>query len=308
MSGGIAYVLNVKGDLVNFCNTSMVELLPLIEVEDVTLVHSLLKEFADKTLSEVALKLLENWPEARSQFVKVFPYEYQRALQAQKDAHLEKVVVNVNSTLKTNGFDKKSADVQDIEDTVTNESGSATEKVVDKTRGFMKYSREVQTYRPVEKRMNDWDEIYNFNHIRKGLKVQTARCMDCGVPFCQSSYGCPLGNLIPKWNDLVHQNKWKDALDQLLQTNNFPEFTGRVCPAPCESACVLGINSSPVTIKSIECAIIDHAFEQGWMKPDPPSFRSGKKVAVVGSGPAGLACAHQLNKVYLIIHQKLKIQ
>nr|SVE70856.1 EOG090X0OE5 [Daphnia similis]SVE72746.1 EOG090X0OE5 [Daphnia similis] len=144
--------------------------------------------------------------------------------------------------------------------------------------------------------MNDWDEIYNFNHIRKGLKVQTARCMDCGVPFCQSSYGCPLGNLIPKWNDLVYQNKWKDALDQLLQTNNFPEFTGRVCPAPCESACVLGINSSPVTIKSIECAIIDHAFEQGWMKPEPPSFRSGKKVAVVGSGPAGLACAHQLNK------------
>nr|SVE75564.1 EOG090X0OE5 [Daphnia dolichocephala] len=160
----------------------------------------------------------------------------------------------------------------------------------------MKYSREVQSYRPVEKRMNDWDEIYNFNHVRKGLKVQTARCMDCGVPFCQSSYGCPLGNVIPKWNDLVYQNKWKDALDQLLQTNNFPEFTGRVCPAPCESACVLGMNSSPVTIKSIECAIIDHAFEQGWMKPEPPSFRSGKKVAVVGSGPAGLACAHQLNK------------
>nr|SVE77412.1 EOG090X0OE5 [Daphnia lumholtzi] len=189
----------------------------------------------------------------------------------------------------------KSADIQDIEDAVVN-SAVSTEKALDKTRGFMKYNRELQSYRPAEKRMNDWEEIYNFNHIRKGLKVQTARCMDCGVPFCQSSYGCPLGNLIPKWNDLVYQNKWKDALDQLLQTNNFPEFTGRVCPAPCESACVLGINSSPVTIKSIECAIIDHAFEQGWMKPDPPSFRSGKKVAVVGSGPAGLACAHQLNK------------
>jgi len=120
--------------------------------------------------------------------------------------------------------------------------------------------------------------------------------MDCGVPFCQSSYGCPLGNVIPKWNDLVFQNKWKEALDQLLQTNNFPEFTGRVCPAPCESACVLGINAPSVTIKSIECAIIDYAFEHGWIKPQVPSIRTGKKVAIVGSGPAGLACAQQLNK------------
>jgi glutamate synthase (NADPH/NADH) len=161
----------------------------------------------------------------------------------------------------------------------------------------MKYKRESHPYRPAEKRLNDWDEIYNFTHVKKGLKVQAARCMDCGVPFCQSSYGCPLGNIIPKWNDLVSQDKWKEALDQLLQTNNFPEFTGRVCPAPCESACVLGINSSPVAIKSIECAIIDYAFDQGWMLPNPPLERTGKKVAVVGSGPAGLACAHQLNKV-----------
>ena len=113
------------------------------------------------------------------------------------------------------------------------------------------------------------------------------------------SYGCPLDNIIPKWNDLVHQNKWKEALDQLLQTNNFSEFTGRMCPAPCESACVLGINSSPVSIKSIECSIIDHAFEQGWARAEPAAWRSGKKVAIVGS--AGLACAHQLNKVSIFL-------
>ena len=129
-----------------------------------------------------------------------------------------------------------------------------------------------------------------------GLRTQAARCMDCGVPFCQSSHGCPLGNIIPKWNDLVYQNNWKEALAQLLQTNNFPEFTGRVCPAPCEGACVLGINEPAVTIKNIECSIIDYAFEQGWMVPDPPTYRSGKKIAVVGGGPAGLAAAHQLNK------------
>lgn len=161
----------------------------------------------------------------------------------------------------------------------------------------MKYQRETGIYRPAEKRMKDWDEIYNFQHVRKGLRVQAARCMECGVPFCQSnSHGCPLGNIIPKWNLLIFQNQWRQALNQLLQTNNFPEFTGRVCPAPCEGACVLGISEPSVTIKNIECAIIDHAFENGWIVPQIPQVRSGKRVAVVGSGPAGLACAHQLNK------------
>ncbi len=120
--------------------------------------------------------------------------------------------------------------------------------------------------------------------------------LDCGVPFCQSETGCPIGNIIPKWNDLVFKNQWKDALDRLLMTNNFPEFTGRVCPAPCEGACVLGINELPVSIKSIECAIIDRGFEEGWIAPNPPSFRTGKTVAIIGSGPAGLAAADQLNK------------
>ena len=294
MSGGIAYVLDADGNFASLCNTSMVELLPLEKEEDVIFVRSLLEEFVEKTLSQVAQELLKSWPESRTRFVKVFPYEYQRAL-LQQEAIVDGPVKATNGTSGVNGANghHKVVDIQDIEDTVV----TPREKPLDKTRGFMKYNREMQTYRPVEKRMKDWDEVYNFTHVRKGLRTQAARCMDCGVPFCQSSYGCPLGNIIPKWNDLVYQNKWKEALDQLLQTNNFPEFTGRVCPAPCESACVLGINSSPVSIKSIECAIIDHAFEQGWMKPDPPAIRSGKKVAVVGSGPAGLACAHQLNKV-----------
>jgi len=120
--------------------------------------------------------------------------------------------------------------------------------------------------------------------------------MECGVPFCQSSHGCPLGNIIPKWNDLVYHQDWQEAINQLLQTNNFPEFTGRVCPAPCEGACVLGINELPVAIKSIELTIIEHAFEKGWINPMPPLKRTGKKVAIIGSGPSGLACAHQLNK------------
>ena len=122
-------------------------------------------------------------------------------------------------------------------------------------------------------------------------------CMDCGVPFCQSDHGCPLGNIIPKWNDLVYRENWREALVMLLQTNNFPEFTGRVCPAPCEGACVLGINEPAVTIKNIENSIIDHAFESGWIVPQPPKHRTGKSVAIVGSGPSGLAAAAQLNKV-----------
>ena len=133
--------------------------------------------------------------------------------------------------------------------------------------------------------------------ITLGLKKQAARCMECGVPFCHStSNGCPLGNIIPKFNDLVYKDNWKEALNQLLQTNNFPEFTGRVCPAPCEGACVLGINEPPVTIKNIECSIIDKGFEMGWIKPMPPKYRTGKSVAIIGSGPSGLAAADQLNK------------
>src|SRR5947207_9331851 len=162
-----------------------------------------------------------------------------------------------------------------------------------KPTGFKEIPREMPKRRPVELRVLDWNEIY-LDMPPKKLRDQGARCMDCGIPFCHQ--GCPLGNIIPEWNDLVYKDRWREAIEMLHKTNNFPEFTGRICPAPCEEACVLGINEKPVTIKNIECSIIDHAWENGWIKPQPPAMRTGKKVAVIGSGPAGLACAAQLNK------------
>jgi glutamate synthase (NADPH/NADH) small chain len=160
-----------------------------------------------------------------------------------------------------------------------------------KNTGFMEYTRELPERRPVEDRVKDWFEIYKEFPLEK-VRTQGARCMDCGVPFCHT--GCPLNNIIPDWNDLVYRDRWRSAVRVLHSTNNFPEFTGRICPAPCEAACVLGINEPPVTIKVIERTIIDHAFAEGWIVPEPPAVRSGKRVAVVGSGPAGLAAAQQL--------------
>ncbi len=160
-----------------------------------------------------------------------------------------------------------------------------------KTTGFLEYTREMPSRRPVTERISDWFEIYQ-DFPNDKVQKQGARCMDCGVPFCHT--GCPLNNIIPDWNDLVYRGRWKDAIRVLHSTNNFPEFTGRICPAPCEAACVLGINEPPVTIKNIEKTIIDHAFQQGWIQPEPPAVKTGKRVAVVGSGPAGLAAAQQL--------------
>jgi len=159
--------------------------------------------------------------------------------------------------------------------------------------GFLKYPRVTPRRRPVPVRLTDWKEVYE-DFDEKALVDQAARCMNCGVAFCHG--GCPLGNLIPEWNDLVHRGFWRDAIDRLHATNNFPEFTGRLCPAPCEAACVLGISQDPVTIKQVEVEIIDRAFDEGWVVPVPPSRRSGKRVAVVGSGPAGLAAAQQLTR------------
>jgi NAD(P)H-dependent glutamate synthase small subunit len=164
-----------------------------------------------------------------------------------------------------------------------------------KPTGFIEIERAAAPYRALPERLCDYAEIYTF-HDEQRLVSQGARCMDCGVPFCQSADGCPIYNLIPEWNDLVYRGQWREALDRLHQTNNFPEFTGRVCPAPCEGACVLGITDPAVTIKNIEMAIIDRGFAEGWVVPEPPSARSGWKVAIVGSGPAGLAAAAQLNK------------
>ncbi len=162
-----------------------------------------------------------------------------------------------------------------------------------KVTGFMEYSRQATPYRPVEERVGDWNEVMD-SLGESELRTQGARCMDCGIPFCHT--GCPINNIIPDWNDLVYRNRWREALRELHSTNNFPEFTGRICPAPCEAACVLGINNDPVSIKSIEKAIVDRGWEEGWIKPEPPPSRTGKKVAVVGSGPAGLAAAQQLNR------------
>ena len=168
-----------------------------------------------------------------------------------------------------------------------------------KITGFLEYEREDRHYEPVEERIKHWRE---FIHPlpEAETKKQAARCMDCGIPYCHT--GCPVNNQIPDWNDLVYRGEWEEAARNLHSTNNFPEVTGRVCPAPCEAACTLNIEDNPVTIKSIECAIADRAFEQGWVKPEPPSLRTGKKVAIIGSGPAGMACAQQLARVGHDVH------
>ncbi|KAL3109867.1 hypothetical protein niasHT_019898 [Heterodera trifolii] len=196
------------------------------------------------------------------------------------------------STAGENGMKKN----RDIEDLVV-AAMKAEEEDLDKKRGFIKYKRQKVIYRPPEQRLKDWEEVTDYQSVRSNIREQAARCMDCGIPFCQGNTGCPLGNIIPKWNDYVFKNNWRQALEQLLQTNNFPEFTGRVCPAPCEGACCVGISAPPVTIKGIECAIIDYAFLNNWIEPQKPPARTGKRIAIIGSGPAGLAVAAQLNKV-----------
>src|SRR5262249_3361138 len=171
-----------------------------------------------------------------------------------------------------------------------------------KPTGFLEFPRELPLARAPRERIGDWNEFHA--HTKDAtLQQQGARCMDCGVPFCHTgtliagmASGCPINNLIPEWNDLVYRGLWREALERLLKTNNFPEFTGRVCPAPCEGSCVLGISEPAVTIKNIECSIIDRGYEEGWIVPEPPAKRTNKRVAVVGSGPAGLAAADQLHK------------
>jgi len=163
---------------------------------------------------------------------------------------------------------------------------SSSGPAVGKVTGFLEIKRKKPPARPVAERVRDWQEYYLPYPVDE-LTKQAARCMDCGIPFCHQ--GCPLGNIIPDWNDLVYRNQWREAIDRLHATNNFPEWTGRLCPAPCEGACVLGINDDPVTIKGVEIAIVERAFDEGWVGVAPPATRTGKQVAVVGSGPAGLA-------------------
>merc|ERR1719300_2297217 len=360
MSGGIAYVLNPEKKFESRCNKTMVDLLPVESEEDLSFLKETLEEFVAETESSVASRLLADWPASAKELTKVFPHEYQRALQEQKEEEEEKMknlsvaVENAGITspnldirnayaidntpavpemrhvilpaeaqvpdsdsedeekapvkkiplmpkiperqtappIKIIDTSKKSGDTGDKENGVSHDIEDTVSDVIMK-----KKKRETKLYRDPVQRQEDWEEIFDFKSVRRGLKTQAARCMDCGVPFCHStSHGCPLGNIIPKFNDLVFHSDWREALNQLTQTNNFPEFTGRVCPAPCEGSCVLGINEPPVTIKNIECSIIDNAFDNGWIKATAPRMRTGKKVAIVGSGPSGLAAADQLNK------------
>ncbi|CAG8678545.1 7432_t:CDS:2, partial [Dentiscutata heterogama] len=292
MSGGIAYVLDVSQDFKTKCNTEMVDLETVNDPQEITFLRGLIEDHRHYTNSEIADRVLKNFNQVLPRFVKVMPVDYKIALEKQKRL-AEEAQKEKEQSLPQISVKEAEPSVVDIEDSMVDEE--LAKKKLDKIRGFMKYKRKVDNYRNPIKRIKDWNEI-NARLSEPQLKVQAARCMDCGVPFCQSDTGCPIGNIIPKWNDLVFKNQWYDALNRLMMTNNFPEFTGRVCPAPCEGACVLGINELPVSIKSIECAIIDKGFEMGWIVPTPPAIRTGKKVAIIGSGPAGLSAADQLNK------------
>ncbi|KAL8319210.1 hypothetical protein RB597_006140 [Gaeumannomyces tritici] len=300
MSGGIAYVLDIHHDFMSKLNMEMVEASGLEDPEEIAYVRGLIEDHHHYTGSELAARILVDFNRALPRFIKVLPVDYKRVLQEEAakavEAKRAEYSLPVVSGVANKDKHEKPAKLQDIEETV-NDAAVDKKKalVLDKTKGFMKYGRRNEKYRSAKTRTKDWAEISN-RLDEDELKYQTARCMDCGVPFCQSDTGCPISNVIPKWNELVFRNQWRDALNRLLLTNNFPEFTGRVCPAPCEGACVLGINEEPVGIKSIECAIIDRGFEKGWMVPQPPKVRTGKKVAIIGSGPAGLAAADQLNK------------
>ena len=300
MSGGIAYVLDIHNDFMSKLNTEMVEASGVEDRDEIAFLRGLIEDHHHYTGSELAARILVDFNRALPRFIKVLPVDYKRVLQeeAAKAAEAKRADYNLPVIAGSTHAKKetKGAKLQDMEDTIGDKTADKKKALVlDKTKGFMKYQRRSEKYRNASTRTKDWAEI-SSRLDEDELKYQSARCMDCGVPFCQSDSGCPISNIIPKWNELVFQNQWQDALNRLLMTNNFPEFTGRVCPAPCEGACVLGINEEPVGIKSIECAIIDRGFEMGWMVPRPPKIRTGKKIAVIGSGPAGLAAADQLNR------------
>ncbi|KAF1893422.1 hypothetical protein Lal_00001895 [Lupinus albus] len=329
MSGGIAYVLDIDGKFQSRCNHELVDLDKVEEEEDITILKMLIQQHQRHTNSVLAKDVLDDFDNLVPKFVKVFPREYKRVLASMKlkeasndavepaakdeeeqdEAELvEKDAFEELKKLADSSLNGKPSQLADVFEYVLEIEQAETYKrpsqVIDavKHRGFVAYEREGVQYRDPNVRMSDWNEVMEETKPGPLLKTQSARCMDCGTPFChQENSGCPLGNKIPEFNELVYQNRWREALDRLLETNNFPEFTGRVCPAPCEGSCVLGIIENPVSIKNIECAIIDKAFEEGWMVPRPPAKRTGKRVAIIGSGPAGLAAADQLNKMGHIV-------
>ncbi|KAF5400943.1 Glutamate synthase, partial [Paragonimus heterotremus] len=297
MSGGLAFVYDPAGPHGPFarkCNMEMVDLETMTTENPYTQwLESIVREFTGETGSKVGERILSTWSESLHHFILVFPRDYRLALEKKRlELPLAIDKENVSSKAMNTALDIEDLAYDDVAHKLSDEAP------LDKLRGFVKYSRTKVSYRPVSERVDDWEEVYAHAEIRKGLRRQAARCMDCGVPFCQSHTGCPLGNLIPNWNDLVFKDDWFAAYQALDQTNNFPEFTGRVCPAPCEGACVLGINADPVTIKHIECTIADKAWEMGWFRPMVDVLRpsTGHRIVIVGSGPSGLACADQLSK------------
>ncbi|KAI3757716.1 hypothetical protein L6452_05262 [Arctium lappa] len=321
MSGGVAYVLDVDSKFRSRCNAELVDLDKVEEEEDIMTLRMMIQQHQRHTNSQLAKEVLADFENLLPKFIKVFPRDYKRILAAmkvtkaaekaaeeadireedeleEKDAFEElKKLAAKSSSEAVNQVNQTVNQVEEVEEAEPVTRPSRVDNAV-KHRGFVAYEREGVSYRDPAVRMNDWKEVMEETKPGPLVKTQSARCMDCGTPFCHQEHsGCPLGNKIPEFNELVYQNRWREALDRLLETNNFPEFTGRVCPAPCEGSCVLGIIENPVSIKSIECSIIDKAFDEGWMVPRPPVKRTGKKVAIVGSGPAGLAAADQLNRI-----------
>ncbi|PKA51627.1 Glutamate synthase 1 [NADH], chloroplastic [Apostasia shenzhenica] len=307
MSGGIAYVYDVDGKFQTRCNLELVDLDKVDEEEDIMKLKMMIQQHQRHTNSQLAREILRDFDNLLPKFVKVFPRDYKKILQKLKAAKAAKEAQEreEKELMKKDAFEelkKLAAASTNIKVNMKLEDSKPVKRptqVPDATkhRGFIYYEREGIAYRDPHARVNDWKEVAVESKPGPLLKTQSARCMDCGTPFChQENSGCPLGNKIPEFNELVHQNRWREALDRLLETNNFPEFTGRVCPAPCEGSCVLGIIENPVSIKSIECSVIDKAFEEGWMVPRPPPKRTGYDINLC-SGPAGLAAADQLNKM-----------
>lgn len=313
MSGGIAYVLDMDSKFRSRCNSELVDLDKVEEEEDIMTLKMMIQQHQRNTNSQLAKDVLADFDNLLPRFIKVFPRDYKRVLASMKKEEANKAA---NERAIKEAEEQEEADLKEkdafeelkklavasrdqssqVEEEKTLKRPTEVADAV-KHRGFVAYERQGVSYRDPDVRMSDWKEVMEESKPSSLLKTQSARCMDCGTPFChQENSGCPLGNKIPEFNELVYQNRLREALDRLLETNNFPEFTGRVCPAPCEGSCVLGIIENPVSIKSIECAIIDKAFEEGWMVPRPPSERTGKRVAIVGSGPSGLAAADQLNR------------
>eukprot|EP00468_Gymnochlora_sp_CCMP2014_P008653 CAMPEP_0167751830 /NCGR_PEP_ID=MMETSP0110_2-20121227/6797_1 /TAXON_ID=629695 /ORGANISM="Gymnochlora sp., Strain CCMP2014" /LENGTH=2129 /DNA_ID=CAMNT_0007637371 /DNA_START=92 /DNA_END=6481 /DNA_ORIENTATION=- len=329
MSGGEAYLYDAQ-KLPHKMNMEMVGLEKVEDPEDIKHVRSQLEAHYKYTGSKIAKKILDNFTVELKKFTKVMPHEY-KAVLAKKKAEAQKKLegatlkIEEGKTKKaqttsarapqptrtppTRGFhsgtrnmprrsfsSSKKSSGNPTTTPATDDKRPVSVETPNKVKGFMLYERSGIPYRDTKERSKDWLEVYTEPDMQK-LTTQASRCMECGVPFCHTqNSGCPLGNKIPEWNDLVHHGQMEEAYYRLIETNNFPEFTGRVCPAPCEGACVLGITEDPVTIKNVENTIIDTAFDKGWVKPTIPANRTGKRIAIVGSGPAGLAAADQLNK------------